>query len=92
MSLVKEEKVQFDSEGNLIHDEIIENVGNFKAYSNGMVVGKFSDRTLLTLNSKKMEVKLIDSLGNVFIIGLHNKNNYNYQKYREYIGWVTDCQ
>ena len=54
IDFIKEEKMQFDLEGNLVHEETIQNVGSFKAYSNGMVVGKFNDRTLLTLNSKKM--------------------------------------
>ena len=89
---MKEEKPQFDREGNLIQEENIEDVGNFKAYSNGIVIAKFNDRTLLTLNSKKMEIKLIDPVGNVIMIGLHNQNNYNYKKYGEYIKWITECQ
>ena len=26
------------------------------------------------------------------MIGLHHQNNYNYNKYKEYIEWVVECQ
>ena len=72
------QSAKFDNEANLLHEEYVEQIGNFKAYSNGCVIAKFVDKCLLTLNSKKMEIKVIDGLGNSIMIGLQNKQSYNY--------------
>lgn len=65
------------------HDE--PSVGQFKAYSNGSIVVNFVDRTLITLNSKKMEVKVLNSNGNSCYVDLGSTNGVNYQNNRAYI-------
>ena len=85
-------EAKFDNEANLLNEEYVDEIGSFKAYSNGCVIAKFVDKCLMTLNSKKMEIKVIDGRGDSLVIGVHNQQSYNFQKYKEYIKWVLEFQ
>jgi hypothetical protein len=45
---------KFDNENNLVKEQSLTDVGNLKAYSNGIIVVNFVDRSMLTLNAKRM--------------------------------------
>lgn len=76
---------RFDNGNALVceHDE--PSVGLFKAYSNGSIVVSFVDRTLITLNSKKMEAKVLSSNGSNCYVDLSSSSGVNYQNNRAYI-------
>jgi hypothetical protein len=52
----------------VIFDENIPEIGHFKVYGNGTIVGKFIDRTMLTLKGEN--VTIIDDLGETLTINI----------------------
>jgi hypothetical protein len=71
---------------------MISEVGNFKAFSNGIVIVKFADRTMLTLNSKRMEVKIIRNTGDTSYVDLANTEGMSFQVNKIYITHAIDFQ
>lgn len=67
-------------------------MGNFKAFSNGIVIVKFADRTMLTLNSKRMEVKIIRNTGDTSYVDLANTEGMSFQANKIYITHAIDFQ
>lgn len=83
---------KFDNENNLVKEENIEGLGNFKAYSNGIIIAKFKNGGIVTLNSKRMDIKIIGATGSSTYIDLHNPHGISYEENRGYILPTTDFQ
>lgn len=67
-------------------------MGNFKAFSNGIVIVKFVDRSMLTMNSKRMEVKIIKRTGDSSYVDLANTEGMSFQANKTYICHAVDFQ
>lgn len=67
-------------------------IGEFKAYSNGVITVNFVDRYLVTLNSKRMEVKIIKNNGETCFVDLSKNEGINYNDNKAYITYAVDFQ